>query len=526
MVIRWRGHEVLLVTLLTATALAGYGWHLYRLTAEELAATYTAPFHAAQLAFHPYRNLLGPQMGFVLLLYAVHWYLNRFVVPATIKWVRQGWAVFPVGQLMGTVVQLLLLALLLVVGANAATHYGHPHLFNYGPDYRLLSLFGYNEHPFSDLTTGVVRALLLLALYGGYVTTREVGIHVLEHLAPQRAYRCLITNQATGLVVAYLAVGSFVATFNVGTEAFRAGYFSVIPPVALVYFSTTYGLFPHTVAGWWWRPRFLGYLGLLTLLSTLPFAWLLAGALGIEAVFPVLLAGWVIQLVVTTPLAWLLYQQRQDQLGALRGVERQLGQSTAELQLLRAQINPHFLFNALNTLYGTALRERAPQTADGIQRLGDLMRFMLQENTQELIPLSQEVDYLRNYIALQTLRLPASLRLRLDIQLPESPAAQLIAPMLLQPFVENAFNYGISFQQDSWIILTLRAAAGVLFFEIRNSLPARPPLPGGSLERPRTGVGLGNVTQRLQLLYGPCHTLVYGPQGNEYVVQLTLRPVA
>ncbi len=85
-------------------------------------------------------------------------------------------------------------------------------------------------------------------------------------------------------------------------------------------------------------------------------------------------------------------------------LEKALGRSSANLDFLRSQINPHFLFNALNTLYGTALQEQAGRTSEGIQKLGDMMRFMLHENTEEKIHLSKEVGYLQNYIALQRLR--------------------------------------------------------------------------------------------------------------------------
>ena len=85
-------------------------------------------------------------------------------------------------------------------------------------------------------------------------------------------------------------------------------------------------------------------------------------------------------------------------------LKKELKRSSANIDFLRSQINPHFLFNALNTLYGTAIQENADRTSEGIQKLGDMMRFMLRENLQEKISLSREIDYLENYIALQKLR--------------------------------------------------------------------------------------------------------------------------
>ena len=100
---------------------------------------------------------------------------------------------------------------------------------------------------------------------------------------------------------------------------------------------------------------------------------------------------WVLQLLITTPASWLNYQQKKDKILQLKGFENALAKSTADLQFLRSQINPHFLFNALNTLYGTALIEKSERTAEGIQKLGDMMRFMLHENMQDFIPMEKEI---------------------------------------------------------------------------------------------------------------------------------------
>lgn len=118
--------------------------------------------------------------------------------------------------------------------------------------------------------------------------------------------------------------------------------------------------------------------------------------------------NWLIQLLIVTPITWVLYLQRKDKIRELRGAEIALSKSTANLQFLRSQINPHFLFNALNTLYGTALVDGSKRTANGIQMLGDMMRFMLDDNHLDFIPLSNEISYLQNYIALQKLRIQDS----------------------------------------------------------------------------------------------------------------------
>jgi two-component system LytT family sensor kinase len=225
------------------------------------------------------------------------------------------------------------------------------------------------------------------------------------------------------------------------------------------------------------------------------------------------------QLVITAPLSWALYQRQAKHKQELVGLTTELGQTTATLDFLRAQINPHFLFNALNTLYGMALQENSERTAEGIQRLGDMMRFMLHENQQPRILLAREIDYLRNYIELQSLRLVSSPGITLEAHLEDVPDACWIAPMLLIPFVENAFKHGISFQQKSWIKVSLHYAAGQLFFDLYNSTHPRP-------EHDRlvaaSGVGLANVKQRLALLYPHKHELLIRQTQGEYFVHLTL----
>lgn len=229
-----------------------------------------------------------------------------------------------------------------------------------------------------------------------------------------------------------------------------------------------------------------------------------------------------LHLFLTAPLSWLLYRRRWRRYQALTGLQQELGHSAASLDLLRSQINPHFLFNALNTLYGTALQENGERTAHGIQLLGDMMRFMLHENHQPLIPLAREIEYLGNYVELQTLRTATSPDIRITTSLSEVPATDQIAPMLLIPFVENAFKHGISLQHPSWIKVTLHVDKHTLYFDVYNSVHARP-APGLPDPDEASGIGLSNVRQRLQLLYPERHELIIRRSLDEYFVHLTLQ---
>ncbi|GAA4383897.1 sensor histidine kinase [Hymenobacter koreensis] len=236
--------------------------------------------------------------------------------------------------------------------------------------------------------------------------------------------------------------------------------------------------------------------------------------LGIYSLFHV-----VVHLLLTAPLSWVLFRRRTRGEQALAGLKQELGQSNATLDSLRSQINPHFLFNALNTLYGTALQENSERTAQGIQMLGDMMRFMLHENHQPRILLAREIEYLRNYMELQSLRIVSSPSISIETHFEEAPAASWIAPMLLIPFVENAFKHGISLKRKSWIKVTLYHTQNKLFFDVYNSTHPRP-------EQDRldehSGVGLANVQQRLALVYPGRHELVIRETASEYFVHLTL----
>lgn len=206
-------------------------------------------------------------------------------------------------------------------------------------------------------------------------------------------------------------------------------------------------------------------------------------------------------------------------------LETKVSVQSAELSSLRAQINPHFLFNALNSLYATALKENSEKTADGIQKLGDMMRFMLQENNRDRIPLDKEIEYLRNYIDIQRIRIDErhDIDIRVTIQEPERPI--YLAPMLLTPFVENAFKHGISLRQPSWIFITLTLDDTQLYFKVHNSRHLKTPEDRPERHDPEagnSGVGLANVSKRLELIYPGRHQLVIQQSEQDYFVALTL----
>jgi hypothetical protein len=237
-----------------------------------------------------------------------------------------------------------------------------------------------------------------------------------------------------------------------------------------------------------------------------------------EESFVLMLGLFTVQLLVLLPVTWWLYMARENRTATMLNLQKALGRSAADLDFLRSQINPHFLFNALNTLYGTALQENALNTSEGIQKLGDMMRFMLDENHLEKIALRKEVAYLHNYISLQRLRTQASPDIQIDVNINEDHCEHAIAPMLLIPFVENAFKHGISLRNRSKIAISLSCDKERIYFDVYNTTHARP---DNDIER-GPGIGLNNVRDRLSLLYPQRHELNIRQTATEYFVHLTI----
>jgi two-component system, LytTR family, sensor kinase len=216
--------------------------------------------------------------------------------------------------------------------------------------------------------------------------------------------------------------------------------------------------------------------------------------------------------LVTAIIRWVFFVENQQ-------LQTQVLRTTAELTTLRSQVNPHFLFNALNTLYSVAMKEKSETTADGIQKLGDMMRFMLHENNQDRIPLSKEIEYLHNFLDLQRMRLDESQDIEIRVNIQDVDREVYLAPMLLNPFVENAFKHGISFRKPSWVYITLTQDATKLYFKVHNSAHSKS---AGDPERDASGIGLENVRKRLELLYPNRHTLDIQATEHDFFVSLIL----
>lgn len=166
---------------------------------------------------------------------------------------------------------------------------------------------------------------------------------------------------------------------------------------------------------------------------------------------------------------------------------------SAELLFLKSQINPHFFFNTLNSIYYLA-QTKSDQSPVAILKLSEIMRYIIYETVREKVPLRKELDYIQNYIDLQLLRLNENMKVEYQIDVPNENL--MIGPMLLIPFVENAFKHGIDYAQNSTISIVATAENNRLTFSVTN-----PKVQQNKVNLVSSGVGLKNVKKRLELLY-------------------------
>ncbi len=172
----------------------------------------------------------------------------------------------------------------------------------------------------------------------------------------------------------------------------------------------------------------------------------------------------------------------------------------AELSFLKAQIHPHFFFNTLSSLYALILK-KSDKSAGVVMTLSGLMRYMLYESNAEMVLLEDEINYLKNYISIEELRFGD--RLDLSFQYSGNIQGKLIAPLVLLPFVENAFKHSLNNEtQKAWITIDIKVTGNELFFKTENSYQKI------NSKIDHEGMGLKNVKKRLHLVYPGKHSLV------------------
>ncbi|CAL1516449.1 histidine kinase [Chitinophaga sp. MM2321] len=197
--------------------------------------------------------------------------------------------------------------------------------------------------------------------------------------------------------------------------------------------------------------------------------------------------------------------------------EKQAAQLSTELKFLRSQISPHFLFNVLTNLVSLA-RKKSDRLEPSLIKLSDLMRYMLYDSQGKKVAVTKEITYLNSYIELQKLRFGNDVKIDNNIVLDESADHCNIEPMLLIPFVENAFKHGVGLK-DPWINIKLTVKDGGLLFEVLNQYDNEP----GESKDDSSGIGLLNVKSRLDLLYKNNYTLTINNDDNLFHITLTLK---
>lgn len=199
-------------------------------------------------------------------------------------------------------------------------------------------------------------------------------------------------------------------------------------------------------------------------------------------------------------------------------VKNQKGKE-AELQLLKAQLNPHFLFNTLNNLYGLAVL-KSDKLPGLMLQLSDLLRYSLYETKEIFVPLEKEISYLKSYISLEKIRLEEQTDINFTCN--SSIAGKEVAPMLFIVFVENAFKHlGNTKEQESIVNVELKIVDNKLIFFCENSFDSSK-LKEENLEKGKSGIGLVNAKKRLELLYLNTSDLSIEKENELFKVQLTL----
>lgn len=187
---------------------------------------------------------------------------------------------------------------------------------------------------------------------------------------------------------------------------------------------------------------------------------------------------------------------------------------SAELQLLKAQIHPHFLFNTLNNIYAFSL-ENSPKTPQLIIKLSSLLSYMLYECKSPKVQLGKEIEVMKDYIDLEKERYGD--RIDISLHITGDVEGKMIAPLLLLPFLENAFKHGISTAvEKSWLAMDLEVKNNQLFAKIVNSK-------NESTSEKSEGIGITNVKKRLSILYPDKHELSLNDEGDFFSVALSLQ---
>jgi two-component system, LytTR family, sensor kinase len=459
-------------------------------------------FDEAKRPFSFFVHYFIPRLFHYIFLYGAFLFLNFALVPKLIE---------KRDLLKNTVVPILVFLLGgLVVGAKDI--FLRNYLFNiYPSEGRAYSIIFQNSFLYTAL---------LVVIFVLYSVIKYICLYLLSRSDFYQAKYKFTTSQGLAAFGLWM-MSSFLLVIGGAERTIIFGWGIIGPSAILLYWYSFYSLIPLALRKKYPFTAYSGKVVIVLIIVYLPLSLLLLLLTQDEdTAFSLSSLNSVFQLLITVPVSWWAFKQHIKGMEELSVLKMKLGQSNASFDFLRSQINPHFLFNALNTLYGTALQEKAERTGEGIEKLSSMMRFMLQENLQTRIPLHREIEYLNDYIGIQKLRTDNNPIITIKVAIEPSVNNVQVAPMLLVPFVENAFKHGISFREPSQINISLEVRHNTIYFDVHNSKHKRQ---SNDPERDKSGIGLENVKQRLQLLYAGSHELVIRETPKDFFVHLTLQ---
>lgn len=321
-----------------------------------------------------------------------------------------------------------------------------------------------------------------------------------------------------------LFLSGLTGTEGIYSIVFTFGYWVFCLTYILIFYLNSYVLIPKL----YFNKKYLLYIAIVLVLFALvaygrPFVLLLQSHLSkfpsppsepVKAPppeVPDIVSIFLYIMTITLGMALKVTQQWRNSLQQIARAEADTAK--AELSFLKAQINPHFLFNTLNNIYSLAVTKN-DKTADSIMKLSNIMRYITDDVSQHYVPLQLEVDCINDFIELQRLRL--SKKVVVDFSVKGKLENKTIVPLLLITFVENVFKYGISNHENATITIQIVANERSITFYCYNKIFK----PAGTSQR--TGIGIANAQKRLEHLYPNKHLLNITNENGFFSVELIL----
>lgn len=261
-----------------------------------------------------------------------------------------------------------------------------------------------------------------------------------------------------------------------------------------------------------------------TAIDSLLLHWIAKSPFGEMQFFPFVFLAFMVRLIwfiSTYAIVVIFYYQRKENEERIIADQLKSEKLNMELRYLRSQINPHFLFNALNNIY-SMVYTRDDNAADGVLKLSEMLRYVLVDCQTETIPLSKEINYLENFIDFQMMRMagPRDVLLTKEVEHED----YMMAPMIFQPIVENCFKYSrLETHPEGFVHISINQIGNKLIFLAENTVAknALPIMSNGSREE-KSGIGLKNVQQRLMLHYGVDYVFDVQQDNETYKVRIEL----